>query len=57
MSTRLDKPNSDGVSRSLGYEGQNVAADEYLPPCTVEDVDRALFNLFNGEIPLFYEFE
>ena len=57
MSTRLDKAYSDGVSRSLGYEGQNVAVDDHLPSCTVEDVDRALFNLFNGEIPLFYEFE
>ena len=57
MSTRLDKAYSDGVSRPTGYEGQNVATDEYLPPCTIEDVDRALFNLFNGEIPLFHEFE
>jgi hypothetical protein len=57
MSTRLDKAYSDGVSVSTGYEGQNVATDDYLPPCTIEDVDRALFNLFNGEIPLFYEFE
>ena len=57
MSTRLDKAYSDGVSRGTGYEGQNVAVDDYLPPCTIEDVDRALFNLFNGEIPLFYEFE
>ena len=57
MSTRLDKTKLDGVSKPTGYEGQNVAVDEYLPPCTLEDVDRALFNLFNNDIPLFYVFE
>lgn len=57
MSTRLDKTKADGVSKPTGYEGQNVATEDYLPPCTLEDVDRALFNLFNKEIPLFYVFE
>ena len=57
MGTRLDKTTLDGVSKPTGYEGQNVATDEYLPPCTLEDVDRALFNLFNNDIPLFHIFE
>lgn len=57
MSTRLDKTKLDGVSKPTGYEGQNVAIDEHVPSCTIEDVDRALFNLFNTEIPLFYMFE
>ena len=57
MSTKLDKVSADGVSKSTGHEGQNVALDEFIPSCTIEDVDRALFNLFNKDIPLFYEFE
>ena len=57
MSTRLDKIKADKVSRGLGHEGQNVAVDEFLPSCSIEDVDRALLNLFNKDIPLFYEFE
>ena len=57
MSTRLDKTKLDGVSKATGYEGQNVAIEEFVPSCTLEDVDRALFNLFNNEIPLFYMFE
>jgi hypothetical protein len=57
MSTRLDKTKADGVSIPTGYEGQNVATDDYLPSCTLEDVDRALFNLFNKDIPLFHIFE
>jgi len=57
MSTRYDKVKADKVSKGLGFEGQNVAVDEFLPSCTIEDVDRALFNLFNSDIPLFYEFE
>ncbi len=57
MSTRLDKTKADKVTKGSGHEGQNVAVDEFLPPCTIEDVDRALFNLFNKDIPLYYEFE
>lgn len=57
MSTRIDKSGVDSNSRRLGYEGQNVAPDEHLPSCTIEDLDRALFNLFNDGIPLFYKFE
>lgn len=26
-----------------------------IPSCTIEDIDRAIFNLFNEDLPLFYE--
>ena len=40
---------------STGYEGTNVPPDFTIPFCGVEDVDRALFNLFDKEMshPLF----
>jgi hypothetical protein len=34
------------------YEGQNVPEDFELPPVGIEDVDRAMFNLFNKQVPL-----
>jgi len=57
MSTRLDKISADKGSLRTGHEGQNVAVDEFIPSCSIEDVDRALFNLFNKDLPLFFEFE
>ena len=30
-----------------GYEGTNVPDDVYLPPVGIEDIDRAIFELFN----------
>jgi hypothetical protein len=33
-----------------GLEGQNVPDDFHLPPCGLEDIDKALFDLFNKEI-------
>ena len=57
MSTKLDKIAEDGNSRPTGHEGQNVAVDDYLPECTIEDVDRALFDLFNNDLPLFYKLQ
>ena len=33
-----------------GLEGQNIPDDFYLPPCGLEDIDRALFNLFDKEL-------
>ena len=54
MSTRLTKKESTPNAVATGYEGNNVPDDFSLPPCTIEDVDRALFNLFDKEIPLNY---
>ena len=47
MSTRFTKSKTDGVSIPTGYEGNNIPDDQILPPCTIEDVDRSLFNLFD----------
>ena len=49
MSTRLTKKEATPNSVATGYEGDNVPEDFSLPACTIEDVDRALFNLFDKE--------
>ena len=54
MSTNKSKKNIDPNSKATGHEGSNIPDDLYLPPCTVEDVDRAVFNLFNSELPMSY---
>lgn len=33
-----------------GYEGFNVPEDFNIPPCGIEDVDRALFELFDKRL-------
>lgn len=39
-----------------GYEGQNYS--EYIiPSCGLEDVDKAIFNLFDKDIPLYYNLQ
>jgi hypothetical protein len=55
VSTRFTKFDSDGVSVPTGYEGNNIPDDLFVPPCTIEDADRALFNLFNEDIPMIYQ--
>jgi len=57
MSTRYTKTISDDVSVPTGLEGTNVPDDFSLPSCTIEDIDRAFFNLFNEEIPFFYKLQ
>ena len=53
MSTRYDKEiNANELPG--GYEGNNVTEDFEIPPCSIEDVDRALFDLFNEQIPLYF---
>ena len=54
MSTRLDKKVLTPNSVAMGYEGSDIPDDFVVPSCTLEDVDRAVFNLFNGQIPLEY---
>lgn len=39
-------------SLPTGYEGQNVPEDFFIPKCTVEDVDRSMFELFDKRLPL-----
>lgn len=36
-----------------GYEGENNS-DYIIPSCGLEDLDKALFNLFEKDIPLYY---
>ena len=57
MSTRFSKTKEDPNMLNQGYEGTNVPQDFSIPPCSIEDVDRALFDLFNEEIPFFFELE
>ena len=54
MSTRLDKKEATSNSQAMGYEGNDIPEDFIVPPCTLEDVDRAVFDLFNRQIPLEY---
>ncbi len=53
MSTRYDKQVESASSIASGYEGTD-SGDIYVPPCTIEDVDRAVFDLFEKQIPLQY---
>lgn len=55
MSTRLDKKEVTPNSQALGYEGNDIPDDFVVPSCTLEDADRAVFNLFNSQIPLEYK--
>ena len=40
-----------------GLEGIDIPEDFDLPSCGIEDVDRALFKLFNEDLPFYYEQE
>jgi len=40
-----------------GQENYDIPEDFELPACGVEDVDRAIFNLFDKEIPFYYELD
>ena len=55
MSTRYYKNKNDSFSRSKGSEGANIPDDFDIPSCTLEDVDRAVFDLFNDQLPFTYE--
>lgn len=56
MSSRFTKNIRDPESIAIptGYEGNNTTEDYYIPSCGLEDLDRAIFNLFDKDIPLFY---
>jgi hypothetical protein len=43
----------DGSSRiPTGYEGTNIPDDFSIPECTIEDVDKAVFKLFDQDLNL-----
>ena len=56
MSSRYSKNIRDPESIAVptGYEGDNTTKDYHIPSCGLEDLDRAIFNLFDKDIPLFY---
>tara|TARA_B000000557_G_C20810905_1_gene460055 strand:+ start:496 stop:1710 length:1215 start_codon:yes stop_codon:yes gene_type:complete len=56
MATRFDKIKENNTSINLGYEGGSNT-DYSIPSCGISDVDRAVFNLFDKQIPLFYDLE
>ena len=55
MSTRYTKSSNHEFDTPQGYEGSNIPEDFNLPSCTIEDVDKAVFNLFEEQIPLYYQ--
>ena len=40
-----------------GYEGQNYTETYTIPSCGLEDLDKAVFNLFDKQIPLYFTLE
>lgn len=55
MSTRYYKNKNDSFSQSAGTEGANIPDDFDIPSCSIEDVDRALFDLFDKQLPFTYK--
>lgn len=54
MTSKYNKPNLSKNSRNSIY-GTDIPEDFYLPSCGIEDVDRAVYNLFNKDLPLFFK--
>jgi hypothetical protein len=54
MSTKFDIDNKNRYAPT-GYEGENYTEDYVIPSCGVEDLDRAVFDLFDKQIPLYYD--
>lgn len=57
MATRYDKTTEDNNSIISGYEDTNKVYDYVIPSCGIEDLDRAVFELFNKQIPLYYDIQ
>ena len=51
MSTRRDITEINN-SVPMGFEGSDTPGDIVVPSCTIEDVDRSVFNLFDKQLPL-----
>jgi hypothetical protein len=51
MSTRRNVQKGPNTEPG-GFEGNDVPDDTSIPSCTIEDVDRAVFNLFDKQLPL-----
>ena len=52
MSTRKDQFNDRPNAQAQGFEGADSPDDFEIPSCTIEDVDRSVFNLFDKQLPL-----
>jgi len=52
MSTRdsLKKPAGANEFIPSGFDGTNIPADFNLPPCGLEDIDKAFFDLFDQQL-------
>jgi hypothetical protein len=50
MTTRYNSGDNLGVPS--GYQGKDIPDDFRIPSCTIEDVDYALFSLFDKELNL-----
>ena len=55
MATRYSIEKGDVEKVDSGYMEKDVPDDFTIPSCTIEDVDRGVFNLFNKELPLLYK--
>jgi len=56
MSTRYKiDPYKTQSGISTGLEGVDIPADFDMPTCGIEDVDRAMFKLFNEDLPFYFE--
>lgn len=54
MATKFSKTKETSNSIILGYEEAQRTYDYIMPSCGLEDLDMAVFDMFNEEIPLFY---
>ena len=54
MSTKYTKPDITPGSPNSMFRA-NIPEDFVLPSCGIEDVDRAVFKLFDEQLPLFFE--
>tara|TARA_B100000700_G_scaffold331830_1_gene470094 strand:+ start:22903 stop:24090 length:1188 start_codon:yes stop_codon:yes gene_type:complete len=57
MSTRYNTKGVRGANWGTSYDNMDIPDDFKLPSCGIEDVDRALFKLFDEELPIVYESE
>jgi hypothetical protein len=55
MATRYSITKGAYERVETGYSNDDVADDFSMPSCTIEDVDRGVFNLFDKELPMFYK--
>ena len=53
MATRYNKPDRSPLSSNSLFRAGNIPDSFELPSCGIEDVDRAVFKLFDEQLPLF----